>query len=185
MNRRLTVGIAATAAVGLGTASLATSAGAAIPRNEIRMVGGTVVKPGKFLKVNMRFKKYDTRVNSGATVRLVNRIEEPEPHTITFIRKRFLPETFESGLEPQLFAAHGVNPEDEQAPPSIPVVDNGAPAGAMLNADTMFSRTVMGDSAFIFPGQKTFRFRVTADEGSRLFYYCAIHPWMQGKITVR
>ena len=45
---------------------------------------------------------------------------------------------------------------------------------------------MLGDSAFIAPGQKrTLQFKVTADQGSKLFYFCAIHPWMQGKITVR
>ena len=88
--------------------------------------------------------------------------------------------------EPRVFTAHQVDPANEEAPPAAPVVDNGVAvaAGALLNADTPFSKTVMGDSAFIAPGQKTFRFKVTADKGSRLFYYCAIHPWMQGKITV-
>ena len=42
----------------------------------------------------------------------------------------------------------------------------------------------MGDSAFIAPGQDEFKFRVTANKGSRLFFYCVVHPWMQGKLTV-
>ena len=184
MNRRLVGAVAATATLGLGATGVA---GAAIPKNEIRMVGGTVVKPGKFLKVNMRFKAYNTTVKSGATVSLVNKIrEEPEPHTITFVEKRFLPKMFESGLEEQLFTAHQIDPANPEAPPAAPVVDNGVPVepGALLKADTPFSKTVMGDSAFIAPNQKSFRFKVTADKGSRLFYYCVLHSWMQGKITV-
>ena len=55
----------------------------------------------------------------------------------------------------------------------------------MLDVDTMFSTTnVMGDSAFMFPDQNTLQFKVTANKGSRLFYFCAIHPWMQGKMKV-
>ena len=83
--------------------------------------------------------------------------------------------------------AHGMPPENPEGDPTIPIVDNGAPlaAGATLQVDTMFSKTVGGDSAFIFPGTKTFKFKVTADKGSKLFYFCAIHPWMQGKITVK
>ena len=186
MNRRLTVTIAATATLGIAAAGVATNAGAAIKKNEIRMVGGTVIKPGKFLKVTMRFKAYNTTVKSGSTVKLLNKTEDPEPHTITFVEKRFLPEQFESGLEEQLFTAHGIDPANEEAPPANPVVDNGAPvaAGGTLEVDTMFNKTVMGDSAFVFPGQKSISFKVTATKGSKLFYYCAIHPWMQGKITV-
>ena len=54
----------------------------------------------------------------------------------------------------------------------------------MLEVDTMFTPDVAGDSAFIAPGQKSFKFKVTANKGSRLYFYCAIHPWMQGKLTV-
>ena len=185
MKRRLTVAVAATAVCAAGSAGVAANAGAAPKKNEIRMVGGTVVKPGKFIKVNMRFKAYNTTVKSGSTVKVVDKTTEPEPHTITFVEKRFLPEQFESGLEQQLFTAHGVDPANEEAPPANPVVDNGAPvaAGGTLTVDTMFSKTVMGDSAFLAP-KSTFRFKVTARKGSRLFYYCAIHPWMQGKLTV-
>ena len=35
------------------------------------------------------------------------------------------------------------------------------------------------------PGQKEAKFTVTADAGSTLYYFCAIHEWMQGKIGVR
>jgi plastocyanin len=186
MHRRLTVAAAAVAAIGLPALALAPSAGA-VPKNQIRIVGGVVVKPGKFVMDNQRFKKRDTTVKSGATVKLVNRSETEDPHTITFVEKRFLPEQFESGIEEQLFAAHQVDPNNEEAPPGVLVVDNGAavPEGGTLNVDTGFSKTVLGDSAFIAPGQKSFSFKVTADKGSKLFYFCAVHPWMQGKITVR
>ena len=186
MNRRLTVAVAATAVVAAGTAGVAGTAGAAPKKNEIRMVGGTVVKPGKFLKVDMRFKAYNTTVKSGATVSLVNRIKEPEPHTITFVEKRFLPKSFSSAVEEKLLEAHQVDPTNEEAPPGAPVVDNGVavPEGGTLEVDTMFTPTRFGDSAFIAPGQRTFSFKVTADRGSKLFYYCALHSWMQGKITV-
>jgi hypothetical protein len=43
---------------------------------------------------------------------------------------------------------------------------------------------VAGDSAFIAPKQKSFSFKVTAKKGSKLYFYCAVHAWMQGKITV-
>jgi plastocyanin len=184
MNRRFMVAVGATAALGVA-AGVPAIADAAVPKNEIRMVGGTKLKPGKYLKIDMRFKARNTTVKSGATVKLVNKIKEPEPHTITFIEKRFLPtQGFETGLEEQLFAAHKVDPSNEEAPPGVLVVDNGQPAQGTLQVDTMFSKTVLGDSAFIAPGQKRFNFEVTADKGSKLFYYCAIHPWMQGKITV-
>ena len=183
MNRRLTVAVAATAALGLAAAT----AGAAIPKNEIRIVGGEQFKAGKFVKVDMRFKPRNRNVKSGSVVTLRNRGEIPEPHTITFVEKRFMPKSFDVAVEEKLLEAHQVDPNNQDAPPGVLVVDNGAavPEGGMLEADTGFTPNRAGDSAFIAPDQKTFRFRVTADEGSKLFYYCAIHAWMQGKINVK
>lgn len=185
MNRRLTVAVAATAALGLA-AGVGTTAGAAAKKNQIRIVGGITVKPGKFVKDDQRFTAANTTVKSGATVKLVNKAKTEDPHTISFIEKKFLPRMFESGLEERLFAAHQVDPNNEEAPPGALVVDNGVevPEGGTLEVDTMFNKTRNGDSAFIAPGQKSFSFKVTADKGSRLFYFCAIHPWMQGKLTV-
>lgn len=183
MHRRLAVATAATVALGL--AALPPAVGA-VKKNEIRIVGGIVVKPGKFVKDDQRFKAATTTVKSGATVRLVNKAKTEDPHTITFVEKKFLPEMFESGLEEQLLAAHQVDPNNQEAPPGAPVVDNGVavPEGGTLEVDTMFNKTVNGDSAFIAPGQKSLSFKVTADKGSKLFYFCAIHPWMQGKLKV-
>ena len=35
------------------------------------------------------------------------------------------------------------------------------------------------------PRQKSTKFVVTAESGSTLPYFCAIHPWMVGKIKVK
>jgi plastocyanin len=186
MRSRLTVTIAAVAALGLLAAGVATTAGAAGKKNQIRIVGGTTVKPGHYLKVDLRFTPLNKTVKSGATVKLLNRGRDPEPHTISFIEKKYLPKQFETPVDAKLREAHQVDPENEEAPPGAPVVDNGQPVpeGGTLEVDTMFTPDVAGDSAFIFPGQKSFTFKVTAKKGSRLYYYCAIHPWMQGRLTV-
>jgi plastocyanin len=184
MHRRLTVALAAVAALAVSAGGVAT-AGAA-KKNQIRIVGGTVFKPGRYLKNDVRFKPADATVKSGATVTLINASKEPEPHTITFTEKRYLPKSFASPLEAKLNEAHQVDPSNPEAPPAVFVVDDGAPLapGAILEADTPFTPDVAGDSAFIAPGQKRFKFKVTARRGSRLFYFCAVHPWMQGKIKV-
>jgi plastocyanin len=188
MKRRLTVAIAAVAALGLSAAGVATTAGASAKhkKNQIRIVGGTTVKPGHYIKVDLRFTPLNTTVKSGATVKLLNQGRDPEPHTISFIEKKYLPKQFETPVDAKLREAHQVDPENEEAPPGAPVVDNGQPVpeGGMLEVDTMFTPDVAGDSAFIFPGQKSFKFKVTAKKGSRLYFYCAIHPWMQGKLKV-
>jgi plastocyanin len=187
MNRRLRVAIASTAALGLVATGVASTAGAAAKpkKNEIRIVGGEQFKAGEFFKVDLRFKPRNTTVKSGSTVNVVNKTQG-EPHTITFVKKRFLPTSFDVAVEEQLLTAHQVDPNNPDAPPGVFVVDNGAavPEGGTLNVDTGFTPDTAGDSAFIAPGQKSFSFKVTADKGSRLFYFCAIHPWMQGKIKV-
>jgi plastocyanin len=188
MNCRLTVAVAATAALGIAAGGVATAAGAAAAakKNEIAIIGGVSVKPGKFVKDNQRFAPRDVTVKSGATVTLRNRAKTQEPHTISFVQKRFLPKQFDTAAEGPLMVAHQVDPNSQDAPPGALIVDNGAPlaGGAMLEVDTMGDDKKAGDSAFIAPGQKTFKFKVTAKKGATLFYYCAVHPWMQGKITV-
>jgi plastocyanin len=186
MNRRITVAVAA-AAVALPAAAIATTAGAAAKKNEIRIVGGIVVKPGKFVKDDQRFAPANLPVKSGAVVTLANKAKTQDPHTISFVEKRFLPKQFETDAMGPLMAAHQVDPANQEAPPGAPIVDNGQPlaAGATLEVDTLGTDKTAGDSAFIAPGQKKFSFKVTAKKGSKLYYFCAVHPWMQGKITVK
>jgi plastocyanin len=43
---------------------------------------------------------------------------------------------------------------------------------------------VPGDSLFQAPG-KNVSAVVSAPAGTTLYYLCAIHPWMQGKIVVK
>ena len=184
MNRRLAVAVAATTAVGMTCAGVASTANAAIPKNEIRVVGGEVFKAGAFLKIDLRFKPRNVTVKKGATVHVENRTKN-EPHTISFVEKQYLPTSFDVAVEDQLLAAHKVDMTNPDAPPGVFVVDNGQPVapGDLLEADTGFTPTTAGDSAFFGPGEDI-DFKVTADKGSRLFYFCAIHPWMQGKIKV-
>ena len=185
MNRRITIAVAATAALGLAAGGA--TAGAAAKKNEIRIEGGTVFKAGKYVKDAVHFAPADISVKSGATVKLKNKGTDPAPHTITFVEKKYMPKSFDVAVEDQLLKAHQVDPTNEEAPPGVLIVDNGAPLapGATWEVDSAFTPDKAGDSAFIAPDQKTFSFKVTAKKGSKLFYFCGIHPWMQGKITVK
>jgi len=187
MNRRLTAAVAATAALGIAAGGVAAAGAAAPKKNEIAMVGGVSVKPGQFVKDDQRFAPQNAVVKSGATVTLRNRTTTQDPHTISFVEKRFLPKQFETDARGPLLAAHQVDPNNLEAPPGALVVDDGAPLadGATLEVDTLGDDKKAGDSAFIAPGQKTFKFKVTAKKGAKLFYYCDVHPWMQGRITVK
>jgi plastocyanin len=182
MTRRIPVAaIAAVAALGVAAAPAA----AAVKKNEIRIVGGTKFKAGKYVKDDVRFKPMAVTVKSGATVNVVNKGTDPVPHTISFVEKAFLPKSFEFAAIGPLMAAHQVNEETQE--PGIFQVNDGVGVpndqAGLLEVDSLGNDTNAGDSQFIAPEQGT-SFKVTAKKGSVLPYYCAVHPWMQGKVKV-
>ena len=183
MRRRFTLALAVVAALGLGFAPVA-----AAKKNEIRIVGDSKFKAGKYAKDDVRFKPRNKTVKSGATVKVVDKGTDPAPHTISFVQKRFLPTGFdfeESQTFETLLTAHAANPETEeigffQVNDGVGVPNDQA---GVLEVDSLGNETTAGDSQFMAPGQGT-TLKVTAKKGSKLPFYCAIHPWMQGKITV-
>jgi plastocyanin len=189
LRKRVTVAALATGAlamtVGVG------SADAAKPRkNEIRILGHTTFKPGKFARDDQRFSPLRSAVKSGATVTVKNKARTKDPHTLTFVEKSFLPTSFEAPAADVAFAAH--QPQGD-AGPFFPLIDDGAPAAdqnAPLAVNTLGTDQQAGDSMFVAPKDSKkdvtkVKFTVTADPGSTLYYFCAIHPWMQGKIKVK
>jgi plastocyanin len=191
MNRRLTVAVAATTALGLAAGGVVTSAGAAgkaaaPKKNEIVIKGHFVFKPGRFAHDDQRFKPLSASVKSGATVTVRNRAKTKDPHTLSFVEKKFLPVDFEPAAAGPLFELHQLS-DDPNAQPVLKI-DNGAPAAdqnAPLAVDTLGTDQTPGDSELLAPGQKTTSFKVTAAKGSTLYYFCIFHPWMQGKISVK
>jgi plastocyanin len=187
MNRRLTVALAATAAFGVCAFGAVPAAGAAAKKGKIVIKGGPVFKPGVMIGDNVRFNR-TTTVKSGRTVKIVNNgSPEAGPHTVTLLKRSALPRTlaqaeecfqFQGACEP-LVAAHQVDTTNPEAPPGRFLFDTGAEG-----FDTMGDENTAGDSLFMAPGQGG-SIRVTADKGSRLTFFCAVHPWMQGKIKVR
>jgi hypothetical protein len=165
MPRRITVLLVAVA----GLCLVAVAPAAAAKRVVIR--GGEVFKAGQYVKDNQRFTPRNTTVRSGEKVTLRDRSRGGSPHTLSIVRKRQLPDSFECSVCEQLFAAHEVNEEAETI--GKPLVNVGA-AG--------FDQP--GDSIIVPPGGKV-SFDVTADDGTNLNFLCAVHPWMQGKFKVR
>ena len=185
MNRRLTVALAAVAAFGVCAAVSVPAAGAAAKKGKIRITGGPVFKPGVMVGDNVRFNRHTT-VKSGGTVKIVDKGSPMAgPHTISLLKKSALPRTmaqaepcFEGqGVCAPLYAAHEV-PEDPEGMPGV-IEYNAGDAGF----DTMGDADTAGDSLFMPPGEGG-SIKVTAKKGSKLTYFCAVHPWMQGKITV-
>ena len=77
MNRRLTVAVAATAALGLPALALASTAGAAAKKNEIRIVGGTHVQGRQVRQGRRALQAGDKTVKSGSTVKVRRQGHDP------------------------------------------------------------------------------------------------------------
>lgn len=146
---------------------------------DLNIIGGGSMKPNRYVKDTMRFSKDRVAVSSGKRISLTNRTGEP--HTLSLVRKSQLPQTmramdkcYEGGVCGELGQAHEV-PEDD-GPPGKILVDVGKPG---------FDRA--GDSIIIAPkgapGSRP-KLKFTASSGKKLFYLCAIHPWMQGRVNV-
>jgi plastocyanin len=188
MNRRLTLAVAATTALGVAAGGIATTGAAAKApkKNQIVIKGNFVFKAGHSAFDNQRFTPLNASVKSGATVTVRNKSKTEDPHTLSFVEKQFLPKSFEAAAAGPLFGLHQLS-DDPNAQPVLKI-DNGAPAAdqnAPLSVDTLGTPDAPGDSELMAPGQKKTSFKVTAAKGSKLYYFCIFHPWMQGKIAVK
>jgi plastocyanin len=185
--RRKTFAAAAVMALA-GSALVAGPATAATKTLTVK--GGEEFLPnGAGLLVKLRFAPRPLEVKRGDTVRINDRTgvgPEAEPHSISFARKREIPQSFADyapnrrtgPLVGRLMAAHKA-PDD--GPPEFLNVMNfqPAPAGAALEANGR------GDSFFWQGKANAPSFKVTAAKGRTLNYFCLVHAWMNGQIVVR
>ena len=173
MTRRKTVALVATAALGVSALGVG-AAGAATKKNRIDIAGGTSMTAGESITDDQHFTPQDLSVKSGATVKLVNKAKTEDPHTISLVKKSDLPKTAAQAFNCDACnAVLGSHAPNDQGVPGMPVVDVGQPGYDQP-----------GDSTFVAPKAKI-SFKVTAKKGASLYYLCAIHPWMQGKIKVK
>ncbi len=173
--RRLTVAVLV-----LGLLLLAGSVAAGSGKT-VKTLGGDSWKTNVAVNSNHRFSPGNTIVKSGETVTFLNADTVGAPHTVSIVDSADLPDSFEAlifgcAICDAVFDAHF------PLGPPVGIVDPGADG---------FNE--IGDSVFFFPagdpgppgfpvGQ--FEVTVTADPGTALSYFCAIHPWMQGTIKV-
>jgi hypothetical protein len=179
MSRRKHARAGLAAVVALLALAIAVPAFAATAPSRVTQttVGGARFVPNRMLADTMHFKKDVLRVKKGGTVNLVDKTKAP--HSFSIVKKRQVPGTaravdgcFEKGPCGKLAVEHGaINPDTgEEQDPTTPLVNAGK-AG--------FNQP--GDSVLIPPGGKT-KVKVTGSQD--LYFICAIHPWMQGKIDV-
>lgn len=138
----------------------------------VRVIGDEQFVVNAKIMATLRFSPGPITVDSGSTVRWVN--ETDDPHTISVVAKADLPteidDVFNCAACNTILGLHFPNGPNN---PPIAVVNAGA-AG--------FDR--VGDSLWQNPGE-TVSTTISAAPGSTLHYLCAIHPWMQGTISVR
>ena len=127
-------------------------------------------------------------VTVGDQLEIVNKTNPKQvgPHTFSLVTKGSLPKTPKARkgcFAPKHICLavamwHGFNPKTEQ------ITKNPAKAGP-AGWSTMGSTSKKGDSWF--SGETKgghFAQEVTAEAGTTLYYLCAVHPWMQGKVNV-
>jgi plastocyanin len=132
---------------------------------------------------NLGFKGA-TKVSSGSTLTIVNKTDPQKigPHTFTLIRKQKLPSTKRQmkRCEQTRGVCGDVAKAHEFVPPATinePDVDVGKPGW-----DRSFGKR--GDSWYTEQqGERTSRV-ISARPGTTLYYFCAVHPFMTGKIKV-
>jgi hypothetical protein len=173
MSRQIRVLLGAAAALGVIALTIgsATANSNAPTKKKLAIVGHSVFKPGKLAFDNQRFSLTRFDIQSGGTVTLRNKAKTEDPHTISLVEKSQLPSSFECEVCGEIFGAHGIN--EATGDIANPVVNVGA-AG--------FDQP--GDSLFVPPHGKV-TFDVSAPTGTALYFMCAVHPWMQGRINVR
>ena len=180
--------LALCAALVLGAAIAATSALAARGTHSSTTTIKAITKPPKvvvnrFIQDGLRWDKDVYHVQSGGTLHIVNLAAGEGPHTFTVILKKDAPKT---GLQVvncricnQLAKAHGANPQSN-APPKFQYLENG------VGQNTPPSVDKPGDSGVTGQGKRgeSINLTVTAPAGTKLYFVCLIHPWMQAELDV-
>jgi hypothetical protein len=173
--------IALALAVAVSTALVAPALGEPAQDSQsrvtLRMIGGVKFKANRFISDTMRYAQDVVNIDSGGRLTIQDRTRQP--HTLSLVKRSQVPRNarqmegcFGKGPCDELAVDHGaINPDTgEEQDPTTPLVNKG-PDG--------FNRP--GDSVVIPPRQKA-TVRVTGNKD--LFYICAIHPWMQGRLNV-
>jgi hypothetical protein len=149
----------------------------------VNAVSKVTYKVNRFVKDGLRWQKDVYQVRSGGTLHIVNKAEDG-PHTLSIVKKSDLPRTTKQMNECKvcldIAVAHGVDPSVESdAPPPHLWTEDG------VGVDTPANFDKPGDSVFIGPAPgDSADVTVTAKKGAKLFFICAIHPWMQAKVIV-
>ena len=158
---------ACVAAIAAGTALAGQSKSSAQVTTIKAVTSVPVMKVNRYIQDGLRWDKDVYKVKSGGTLHVVNDAADEGPHTLTVVAQKDEPKTPQAILQcaicGKLAKAHGANPNSD-APPKFQY----------------------GDSGVTGPGKKgeSIDLTVTAPPGTKLYFMCLIHPWMQAEVDV-
>jgi hypothetical protein len=184
MQRKFVVGAMALAITASGTGAAVAAKKAAATHTTVNAVSKVQYKVNRFVKDGLRWQKDVYQVKSGGTLHIVNKAQDG-PHTFSIVKKGDLPRTTkqmnECSVCQGIATAHGVDPSvQSDAPPPHLWTEDG------VGVDTPANFDKPGDSVFVGPNPgDSADAKITAKKGAKLFFMCAIHPWMQAKVIVQ
>lgn len=149
----------------------------------VRTLGDEVLKPNVGIRADLRFSPGPTSLAVGEQITWVGADKVGAPHSATLTRN---PDALVQSFSDFLF---GTCPECDAAIGAAagahfsafpPVVEVGTGDGFGDDGDSvMFGGGIPG-----IPNEITMEL-TNADPGETIYYFCFIHPWMQGQLNVR
>jgi plastocyanin len=164
----------------LATVGVAQARTQAQPAATVEILGGVTLVPEESITADWRFAPVEVTVASGETIRWENNADLPAPHTVTLVKQSKLPQDL-AGLDacyaPGEPCSRALNRHGPRRDRKIVVEDEkDAEIGLDEPRDSRWIKGPIGSALTA---------RVSADAGTTLYYLCAIHPWMQGRIVVQ
>jgi hypothetical protein len=183
MQRKFVVGALALAITASGTGAAVAAKKAAATHTTVNAVAKVQYKVNRFVKDGLRWQKDVYQVKSGGTLHIVNKAQDG-PHTFSIVKKGDLPRTTKQMNDCSICQAigqqFGITDPNSDAPPPHNYTEDG------VGQDTPANFDKPGDSVFVGPNPgDSADAKITAKKGTKLFFMCAIHPWMQAKVIVQ
>ncbi len=128
------------------------------------------------------------KVKAGKNLKIVNDTNPRKvgPHTFTLAVKKDLPKTgpeFDACYQPGELC--GTAAEAHKVDFDAETIGKVNVESGKDGWDKAFAPNVFGDSHFLGGPDETTVRKVTAKKGTKLTYFCLIHPFMQGTIKVK
>lgn len=147
----------------------------------VKTKGDEQFVPNAKIMATLKFAPGNLVVASGEELTLAHEDKSDEPHTLTIIDSDEVPSDIED-----VFNCGAPGTVCDDAFNLIFGAVGGEPTSSVFVNDPSTGAGIDGrlDSLVVFPGE-SISAPVTAAPGTTLYYFCAIHPWMQGTITVK